>query len=180
MRNYHQMSHGRVGLKLAKNVTYYLNGLWVVFFHFFNLTFNSRKILLRWLYRPELFPSRWFPSQRMTERHSIAFSPNVTTTMVWRHHFIKVSIQPTFYDLLSLTILRKFFAAFIVLQFGIVIFFKRKLVQKLLVKCWWNWLQMSVSPTLYFLTQVFFETFLSLQLSFIIFCSKEIGAKGCF
>jgi len=58
----------------------------------------------------------------------------------------KVSISPTFYKNLCCTkVLRK---AFLYLQFGLVIFFKRILAQKLLVKYWWNWLQEGLKKVL--------------------------------
>ena len=45
---------------------------------------------------------------------------------------VQVSISPTFYKLLFQSVISCFFCTF----FG-----KRKMAQKLLVKCWWNWLQ---------------------------------------
>ncbi len=48
-----------------------------------------------------------------------------------------VSISPIFYR--QLFRMEVFCAAFKCIQFGFVVFGKRILVQKLLIKCWWNW-----------------------------------------
>ena len=53
--------------------------------------------------------------------------------------FYKVSYSPTFYEQLFA---QKYFAHLLcTYSFGLSYFGERKLVQKLLVKWWWNWLQ---------------------------------------
>ena len=48
--------------------------------------------------------------------------------------------SPTFYE--QLFHLKVFCAAFMCLQFGFIVFFaEKKSEQKLLLKCWWNWLK---------------------------------------
>jgi len=63
----------------------------------------------------------------------------------------------------------------------------RAAFQKLLVKCWWNWHQVSISPTFYeqlFCAKVFCKAFLLLQFGFVIFCkiilSQKLLLKCCW
>jgi len=59
----------------------------------------------------------------------------------------KVSISPTFYEkiFVQMNFARLFFTHTLALKF----FGKIILVQKLVVKCWWNWQKVSISLTLY-------------------------------
>ncbi len=64
---------------------------------------------------------------------------------------------------------------------GLLFFCKRKLVQKLLIKCWWTWLQVSISLTFYnqlFSTKLFCAAYMCLHLWFVTFLMKKIGTKA--
>ncbi len=54
-------------------------------------------------------------------------------------------------------------------------------MKKLLIKCWWNCLQVSISLTFYvqiFHTKVSCTTILKLNFGFVIFSQKNFGAKA--
>jgi len=75
----------------------------------------------------------------------------------WQLHLVKLivsnrvvmmSVSPTFN--VQLFCMKVFCTAFLHLQFGFVIFWKKHvLAQNLLVKCWWNWIKVSISPKFY-------------------------------
>ncbi len=83
----------------------------------------------------------------------------------------QVSISPAFCT-------QAFFAAF--LSLCCIFLVDIILAQKLNIKCWWNWLQVSISTKFYkqlFHTKVFCSAFLYLQFGFVIIFWKNIGAK---
>ena len=81
---------------------------------------------------------------------------------------------------------RSFFCSFAVVTawvwFSLWIL-KRNQQKKLLVICWWNWLQVWISPTFYeqlLWMQLFCTAFLHFQLVFVIFWWKKISNKKVF
>jgi len=71
-----------------------------------------------------------------------------------------------------------FFATFLLLQTGFVIFWRKNIGPKAACKCWRNWLCTAISPTFndqHLCTKVFFKALLCLQFGFIICWLKEIG-----
>jgi len=92
--------------------------------------------------------------------------------------WLQVSISPfTNSFFVQKCFVKLFYACSLAMQF----FDKRILVQKPLVICCWNWLQMSISTTFYvqcFHTKVFCAAFFQLQFGFVIFWCKIISAKG--
>ena len=70
-------------------------------------------------------------------RNSLSFTNS--SNRKWNNFIeLKVSISPTIYK--ELFLYESGFTSFMCLQVVVIIFFgKRKLVQKLLVRCWWNY-----------------------------------------
>ena len=68
-------------------------------------------------------------------------NPNFKHIKVTQRALVWLSISPIFYEQLFHT--KVLYAAFMCLQFGFLIFGKRILAQKLLIKCWWNWHQVA-------------------------------------
>jgi len=59
-------------------------------------------------------------------------------------------------------------------------FCKRAMVKKLFIKCWWNWVQVSISPTFYklhFVRNCFAQLFSLYKLGFVIFLQNNFGTK---
>ena len=95
--------------------------------------------------------SRWFPG----EINCFLVRPNKDifkgrtrrrfSSLSFNLRIRQGSISPAFYE--QLFVRKSFELLFCAYVLGLYFFGKRKLAQKLLIKCWWNWLKVSISPS---------------------------------
>ncbi len=99
-------------------------------------------------------------------RKNIGASTHIKCCRNWP----QVSISPTSYALILWTRVKS--AAFLYLKFGFILFWHKIIgVKAAFLKRWWNWLQVSISPTSYIRAAIFIESFTS---SFTVLLCKVI------
>jgi len=100
-----------------------------------NSVMHSLSVLTVWVWN-------FFGKSKLTQKLLVKFWWN----------WLQGPILPTFYEQLFGT--KSIMCSLSVLKVWVSNFFlgERKLAKKLLVKCWWNWLQGSISPTCVWVT----------------------------